>query len=101
MLAYLKIRIIDIDSSTYPNMFTCNFTVASGEEITIIDKLDLLTNEKNCDIVLPFESYLLRCEIIADCGDKYTIDIATPYGMLDTKNNSQFVVSKELISIKS
>lgn len=100
MYKYLKLKIVNIDTSNYPPIAFCSFLDLNEKTIIVVEKLDILTSHSFDEIKLPLNEYLLKCKIIDENENGYKIDICDPYGVLDNNNNSVFIINKCMLSKK-
>ena len=96
MFAYLKVEIINIDSSSYPEFATFQFVDKNDKVITVIEKLDILTSLK--EVSAPISGFFVECKILRETSNYYLIDISKPYGILSNNNECVFYVHKDAIS---
>lgn len=98
MFGYLKVEITNIDSSCYPQFATFHFVDSNDNQITVTEKLDILTSSDA--IFVPISGFFVKCRIVKKSSKDYLIDISNPFGILSENNESMFCVRKDMISTK-
>lgn len=97
MYAECRITVTEaFELNWYPGFCRAVFADANGKEHIITDKLPVIGLEDEEVECLPLQKSI-RVKIIKDMGDTAEIDISEPDGLEDSKEQTRFVVSRELL----
>ena len=97
MYAECRITVTEaFELNWYPGFCRAVFADANGKEHIITDKLPVIGLEDEKVESLPLQKSI-RVKIIKDMGDTAEIDISEPDGLEDSKEQTRFVVSRELL----